>query len=179
MTMIKNDMNELIPIRTMTGLRMCIDYCLLNKATRKDHFPLFFMDQMLERLANQAFYCFLDGYSRYNQILVNLEDQEKTTFTCPFRVFAYWRMPFGLCNAPTTFQRCMNAIFSNMVEKCIEIFMDDFFVFGDSFVSCLNNLEKVLERCIKKNLGLYWRKLHFMVIEGIVLGIKFQQEVLK
>ena len=100
---------------------MCIDYRRLNQATRKDHFPLPFMDQMLERLAGQAYYCFLDGYSGYNQILVNPEDQEKTAFTCPFGVFAYKRMPFGLCNAPATFQRCMLAIFSDLVEKCIEV----------------------------------------------------------
>jgi len=92
----------------------------------------------------------------YNQILVNPEDEEKTTFTCPFGVFAYWRIPFGLCNAPTTFQRCMNAIFFYMVEKYIKIFMDDFSVLRDSFMSCLNNLEIVLERCIEKNLMLNW-----------------------
>ena len=88
------------------------------------------MDQMLKRLVGQAYYCFLDGYSGYNQILVNPEDQEKTTFTCPFGVFAYKRMPFGLCNAPATFQRCMLTIFSDLVEKCIEVFMDDLSVFG-------------------------------------------------
>ena len=106
------------------------------------------------------------------KILVSLKDQEKTTLTCPFRVFAYRRMPFGLCNAPATFQRYMNAIFSNMVEKCIKVIMDDFSIFRDSFTSCLNNLEKVLERCIEKNLVLNWQKVHFMVTEGIVLEYK-------
>ncbi|MCI41794.1 reverse transcriptase, partial [Trifolium medium] len=78
MTVVKNDKNEFIPSRTVTGWRMCIDYRRLNTATRKDHFPLPFMDQMLERLAGQEFYCFLDGYSGYNQITVDPEDQEKT-----------------------------------------------------------------------------------------------------
>jgi hypothetical protein len=105
------------------------------------------MDQILERVAGHEFYCFLDGYSGYNQIEIALEDQEKTTFTCPFGTFAYRRMPFGLCNAPTTFQRCMLSIFSDMVERFLEIFMDDFSVFGDSFDDCLTNLEKVFSRC--------------------------------
>nr|KYP72303.1 Retrovirus-related Pol polyprotein from transposon 17.6 [Cajanus cajan] len=151
---------------------MCIDYQKLNQATRKDHFPLPFMDQMLERLAGQAYYCFLDGYSGYNQIAVNPEDQEKTSFTCPFEVFAYRRMPFCLCNAPATFQRCMLAIFADLVEKCIEVFMDDFSVFGSSYDVCLENLELVLKRCIDTNLVLNWEKCHFMVQEGIVLGHK-------
>ncbi|CAL8174286.1 unnamed protein product [Prunus armeniaca] len=125
---------------------------------------------MLERLAGRAFYCFLDGYSGYNQIPVAPEDQEKTTFTCPFGTFAYRRMPFGLCNAPATFQRCMMSIFSGLVEQVVEVFMDDFSVFGDSFDECLNNLSLVLDRCIKTNLVLNWEKCHFMVKQGIVLG---------
>ncbi|PNX59498.1 hypothetical protein L195_g059719, partial [Trifolium pratense] len=129
MIVVKNDKNEFIPSWTVTGWRMCIDYRRLNTATRKDHFPLPFMDQMLERLAGQEFYCFVDGYSGYNQITVDPEDQEKTAFTCPFGVFAYRRMPFGLCNAPATFQRCMLAIFSDMMEDTMEVFMDDFSVF--------------------------------------------------
>ena len=126
MTVVKNDNNEFIPTRIDTGWHVCMDYRKLNKATRKDHFPLPFIDQMLDRLAGYSYYCFLDGYSGYNQIAIALEDQEKTTFTCPYGTFAFRRMPFGLCNAPTTFQRCMMAIFSNMVEDIMEIFMDDF-----------------------------------------------------
>jgi len=83
MTVVANEKDELIPTRTVTGWRMCIDYRRLNTATRKDHFPLPFMDQMIERLAGQAFYCFFDGYSRYNQIAVALEDQENNSFSCP------------------------------------------------------------------------------------------------
>ncbi|XP_050889277.1 uncharacterized protein LOC127094492 [Lathyrus oleraceus] len=128
-TVIKNEKNELIPTRTVTGWRVCIDYRRLNLATRKDHFPLPFIDQMLERLAGHDYYCFLDGYSGYNQIAVAPEDQEKTAFTCPFGIFAYRRMPFGLCNAPATFQRCMQSIFADMLEKHMEVFMDDFSVF--------------------------------------------------
>ncbi|CAN6585445.1 unnamed protein product [Malus baccata var. baccata] len=169
-TVVKNDNNELVPTRLTTGWRMCVDYRKINAGTRKDHFPLPFIDQMLGMLAGRAFYCFLDGYSGYNQITVAPEDQEKTTFTCPFGTFAYRRMPFGLCNAPATFQRCMMSIFTGLVEHVVEVFMDDFSVFGDSFDQCLQNLSLVLERCIKTNLVLNWEKCHFMVKQGIVLG---------
>ncbi|GKA04038.1 reverse transcriptase domain-containing protein [Tanacetum coccineum] len=98
MTVITNEENELIPTRLVTGWRVCIDYRKLNEATRKDHFPLPFMDQMLERLAGNEYYCFLDGFSGYFQIPIDPKDQEKTTFTCPYGTFAYRRMPFGLCN---------------------------------------------------------------------------------
>nr|GFC77879.1 reverse transcriptase domain-containing protein [Tanacetum cinerariifolium] len=107
MTVIKNDENELVPTRLVTGCRVCIDYRKLNEATRKDHFPLPFMDQMLERLAENEYYCFLDGFLGYFQIPIDPKDQEKTTFTCPYGTFAYKCMSFGLCNAPGTFQRCM------------------------------------------------------------------------
>jgi hypothetical protein len=176
MTVVKDANNNLIPTRPVTGWRICMDYRKLNKATRKDHFPLPFIDQMLDRLAGHEYYCFLDGYSGYNQIAIAPEDQEKTTFTCPYGTFAFRRMPFGLCNAPATFQRCMMAIFSDMVEQIIEIFMDDFSVFGTSFDDCLAKLALVLERCEKTNLILNWEKCHFMVKEGIVLGHRISEK---
>nr|GEV31348.1 DNA-directed DNA polymerase [Tanacetum cinerariifolium] len=135
MTVVANENNELILTRLVIGWRVCIDYRKLNDATRKDHFPLPFMDQMLERLAGNEFYCFLDG----------------------------------------TFQRCMMSIFHDMIEKTMEVFMDDFSVFGDSFSSCLNNLEKMLNRCEETNLVLNWEKCHFMCREGIVLGYKISK----
>ena len=130
---IKNEKNELIHTRTVTGWRVCIDYRKLNTATRNDHFPLSFIDQMLDRLAGHPHFCFLDGYSGYNQIAIAPEDQEKTTFTCPFGTFAFKRMAFGLCNAPGTFQRCMISIFSDLGEEVMEIFMADFTVYESSF----------------------------------------------
>nr|GEZ46619.1 reverse transcriptase domain-containing protein [Tanacetum cinerariifolium] len=130
------------------------------------------MDQMLERLAGNEYHCFLDGFSGYFQIPIDPKDQEKTTFTCPYRTFAYKRMPFGLCNAPGTFQRCMMANFHDMIEKTMEVFMDDFLVFGNSFSTCLTNLEKMLKRYKDTKLALNWEKSHFMVKEGIVLGHK-------
>nr|GEZ00871.1 DNA-directed DNA polymerase [Tanacetum cinerariifolium] len=111
-TMVENEENELIPTHLVTRWRVCIDYSKLNEATRKDHFPLKFMDQMLEILAGNEYYCFLDGFSRYFQIPIDPHDQEKTTFTCPYGTFPYRRMPFGLCNAPGTFQRY------KMLQRC-------------------------------------------------------------
>lgn len=174
-TVVANENNELIPTRQVTKWRVCIDYRRLNSATRKDHFPLPFIDQMLDKLAGHSYYCFLDGFSGYNQICVAPEDQEKTAFTCPYGVFAYKRMPFGLCNAPATFQRCMFSIFSDLIESCIEVFMDDFSVFGSSFDACLENLALVLKRCQETNLVLNWEKCHFMVKDGIVLGHKVSE----
>jgi hypothetical protein len=168
-TVVKNKKNELIPQRTVTGWRMCIDYRKLNKAMKKDHFPLPFIDEMLERLAKHAYFCFLDGYSGFT-IPIHPDDQHKTTFTCPYGTFAYRRMPFGLCNASTSFQRCMMAVFLEFIEEIVEVFMDDFIVYGKKFMDCLANLDKVLTRCAEVDLVLNWEKCHFMVKQGIVLG---------
>nr|GEX35462.1 reverse transcriptase domain-containing protein [Tanacetum cinerariifolium] len=175
-TVVENEDNELISTRLVTGWRVCINYRKLNEATRKDHFPLLFMDQMLERLARNQYYYFLDGFSGYFQIPIDPKDQEKTTFTCPYGTFAYRRMPFGLCNATGTFQRCMMAIFHDMIEKTMKVFMDDFSVFRNSFQSCLSHLEKMLKRCEDTNLCLNWEKSHFMVKGGIVLGHKISKK---
>ena len=169
-TTVRNEKGEEIPTRLTTGWRVCIDYHKLNEVTRKYHCPLPFMDQLLERISGYPFYCFLDGYSGYFQFEIIVEDQEKTTFTCPFGTYAYRRMPFGLCNAPAIFQRCMLSIFSDLVERIMEVYMDDITVYGESFEECLIHLKTILQRCIEKNLVLNLEKCHFMVSEGIVLG---------
>ncbi|GJY95899.1 reverse transcriptase domain-containing protein [Tanacetum coccineum] len=109
------------------------------------------------------------------QIPIDPKNQEKATFTCLYGTFAYRRMRFGLCNAPDTFQRCMMAIFHDMIKKMMEVFMDDFSVFGDSFSTCLSHLDKMLKWCEDTNLVLNWEKRHFMVKEGIVLGHKISK----
>eukprot|EP00253_Pinus_taeda_P004662 PITA_04662 len=126
--------------------RVCIDYRELNKATLKDHFPLPFIDQVAP------------------------EDQDKTAFTCLWGTFTYQVLPFGLCNAPATFQRAVLGIFSDLIHDCVEVYMDDFTVYGDSFEEALDNLEKVLIRCTETNLSLSHEKCFMMFIEGIVLG---------
>jgi hypothetical protein len=134
---------------------------------------------MLERLANHSFFCYLDGYSGYHHIPIHPDDQSKTTFTCLDGTFPYRRMLSGLCNAPASFQRYMMAIFSDLIEKVMEVFMDDFFVYGKTFEDCLANLDKVLKQCQMANLVLNWEKCHFMVQEGIVLGHKILEEGIK
>ena len=119
LTVVKNKDDELVPTRVQSGWRVCIDYRKLNAATKKDYFPLPFIDQMVERLVGHEYYYFLDGYSGYSQVPMDPEDQEKMTFTCTFGTLAYRHMSFGLCNASTTFQRCMISIFSNMVEAIL------------------------------------------------------------
>nr|GEU58509.1 reverse transcriptase domain-containing protein [Tanacetum cinerariifolium] len=118
-------------------------------------------------------------FSSYIQIPINPPDQEKTTFTCPYGTFAYRRIPFSLCNALGTFQRCMMAIFHDMIEKTMEDFMDDFSVFRDSFSSCLSHLDTMLQRCEDTNLVLNWEKCHFMVKEGIILSHKISKNGLE
>ena len=83
-----------------------------------------------------------------------MEDQEKTTFTCRFDTYAYRRMPFGLCNAPTTFQRCMLSIFSDMVERIMEVFMADITVYRTSFEDCLLIRAQLVSQLIRVQLVL-------------------------
>jgi hypothetical protein len=167
--MVKNEKDELIPQRTVMGWQMCIDHRKLNKATKKDHSPLPFIDEMLERLAKHTYFCFLDGYSGFMQIPIHLDGQHKTTFTCPYGMFAYRRIPLGLCNAQASFQHCMMVVFSEFIKEIVEVFMDDFSIYGKTFVDCLANLGKVLTRCAEVDLVLNWEKCHFIVKQGIVL----------
>ena len=168
-TVTTNEKGEEIQTCLLTKWRVCIDYQKLNSATKKDHFPLPFIDQILDRLAGSNYFCFLDEYSGYNQIAIHRNDQVKIMFTCPFGTFTFRRMPFGLCNDPATFQRCMTAIFSEFLGDSLEVFMDDFSVFGNDFESYLAHVTKILEVCVRKRLVLSWEKSHFMVREGVVL----------
>jgi len=134
MIVVQNEGNELIPQHTIIGWQMCIDYRKLNKPTKKDHFPLPFIDEMLEWSANHSFFYFLDGYSGYHLIPIHPDDQSQTTFTCPYGTYAYRRMSFRLCNTRASFQRCMMSIFSYMIEKIMEVFKDEFSVYGKTLM---------------------------------------------
>lgn len=119
--------------------QICVDYRELKKATLKDYFPLPFIDQVLDTLAGKKYFSFLDGFSGYNQIQIAPEDQEKTTFTYLWGTYAYRVLPFGLYNAPTTFQRVVLGIFSDLTNDCVEVFMDVFSIYGETFQEDLDN----------------------------------------
>ena len=139
-----------------------MDYQKLNALTEKDNFQMSFIHQMLDRLACKWWCCFLDVYWVYNQISIAHEDQEKTTFTLPYRIFAFKRMYFGFFNAPKTFY-CMISIFSVIVEDTIDVSMDDFSMVGDSSYRCLSNVDEVLKISEDCNLVLNLEKCHCMV----------------
>ena len=128
--------------------RIYVDYRELNKSTLHDYFPLPFIDQVLDTLPGKKYFSFLDGFSGYNKIKITLEDQGKTNFICPWGTYAYKVLPFGLCNASTTFQRVVMAIFVDLIHECVEVYMDYFFVYGNTFDYSMRKLEKILKICI-------------------------------
>lgn len=167
-------MNKRIKFCNILGLNMqnSMIICSVNDIeniislaliTSIDHFPLPFINIMLEHLSRHMYYRFLDGMLGCLHIPIVPKDKEKTTFTCPYGTFSYRRMPFGLCNELAKFQRCIMSIFDEFIKDIIEVFMDNFSVFGDSFEECLHNLEKVLSRCEETNLVINSEKCYFMV----------------
>ena len=154
---------------------MAIDFRKLYKATRKDHYHLPFIDQMLERLSKHTHFCFLDGYFGFSQIPVSQHDQEQITFTCPFGTYACRHMSFGLCNAPATFQTMHDCYILWFLWKDCWGFHGWFLRLRNFLWWLLNQPWSILQRCEETNLVLNWEKCHFMVNEGIVLGHKISE----
>lgn len=158
-------------------IRICQDFRKLNAVTKKDYFPLPFTDIILDAVAGHECYSFLDGFSGYNQIGIAVENQLKTTFTTDWGTFAYRVMPFGLCNAPATFQRAMTVAFDQQLRHFIEIFLDDFCVFG----SKLDHKEKLTlcyNQFAKFGISLNAAKCQFVVPYGKLLGHIVSKEVI-
>jgi hypothetical protein len=168
-----------VPKKVTGKWRICVDFWELNKATLKDYFPLPFIDQVLDTLSGKKYFSFLDGYSGYNQILIEPEDQDKTTFTRPWGTYAYRVLPFGLCNAPATFQRAVLWIFVDLIHDCVEVHMDDFTVYENTYQESLDNLEKFLIRCQEINLSPRNEKCKMLLTEGVVLGHHVSSEGIK
>eukprot|EP00253_Pinus_taeda_P006951 PITA_06951 len=137
---------------------------------QKDHFPLPFIDQVLDTLAGKKILSFLDSFNGYNQIQIAPEDQDKTTLTYPWGTFSYMALLFGLYNAPATFRRAILSIFKDLINEGLEVYMDNFTPYGDDFELVLQTLEKVLERCIATRLFVSHEKCHMMMNEGLILG---------
>ncbi|MCO5594534.1 hypothetical protein L7F22_048566 [Adiantum nelumboides] len=150
-------------------LRVCVDYRKLNAHTIKDPFPLPFTDMMLDEIAGHEMYSSMDGYSGYNQLKIAPEDRPKTTFITEWGAFMYLVMPFGLCNAPATFQRCMMEIFNEFLHKFLAIFVDDFTIYSTEELHILF-LEMVFQRCREKRICLNPFKSVVMVWKGQLLG---------
>ena len=150
-------------------IRVCQDFRKLNAATKKDYFPLPFTDIILDKVAGHECYSFLDGFSGYNQVFIRWCDQLKTTFTTEWGTFAFNRMPFGLCNAPGTFQRLMMDIFKDFLRHFIEVFIDDFAVYSNQ-KNHLRCLRKTFQKCRETGLKLHPGKCFFGMTSGILLG---------
>lgn len=164
----KDDQGEVIPSTIPFSQRVYINYRKLNLSTRKDHFPILFLDQILKK--GHRYYCFLDGYLGYFQIEIVFDDQDKTMFTCPFGTFACRWEAFGLCNASTTFPKFMLSLVQNMIDEWVKVFMDDLTTYKKTFERSLRHLKKFLKRYAKTNLMINQGKCQFMVSTGIVLG---------
>ena len=134
------------------SLRMCVDYRPLNAVTIKNKYPLPRIDFLFDQLSKAKVFSKIDLRSGYHQIRMNPTDVEKTAFSTHVSHYDFLVMPFGLTNAPATFQRCIMAIFFELIENIMEVFMDDLSTYGSSFDDCLNNLSKILQRCEEANL---------------------------
>ena len=150
-------------------LRVCIDYRKLNKNTQKDHFPLPFINSILDEVAGHEMYTFMDGYSGYNQVSIAPEDRHKTAFTTPWGTFIFLVMPFGLCNAPSAFQRAMTYAFSDLLHKTMTVFIDDFSTQSE-IATHLECVRQAFERCRRAGIALNPEKLFLAVLRGITLG---------
>ena len=163
--------SNLVSIRKKTReIRLCIDFRYLNKASLKENYPLAKMDHILQRVVGSKRISLLDGYSRYNNILVHPDDQLKIAFTTPWGTFMYVKMPFSLMNAGATFQRAMDISFSDELSYFIIIYLDDVTVFSKTDEEHLEHLRKVFEKW--RNFGIYLnpKKTLFGLQEGKLLG---------
>lgn len=161
----------MVPVTKPSGdIKICTDFRDLNKACPKDNFPLPNIDMIIDLTTGHELLSLMDGFSRYNQIKIAKEDQQKTTLTTPWGTFFYNMMCFGLKNVGATYQRAMTAIFHDLIHSILEDYVDEIFVNSHSFMDHLANLEKVFDRLAQYHLLLNPKKCVFGVTSGKLLG---------
>jgi len=160
-------------------IRLCVDFRNLNKVSLKDNYPLPKMDDILQRAVRSSRIPLLDGFSKYNQILVQPEDQAKTAFTTPWGTFMYLNMPFGLMNAGATFQRAMDTVFAKEIHDFLVVYQDDITVFSKSDNEHLDHLRRVFIKCRKFGISLNPKKALFGLKEGKLLGHIISEDGIK
>lgn len=163
--------SPLVIVKKKDGtLRMCVDYRQLNMKTRKDAYPLPRIEESLDALCGAKWFSTLDLASGYNQVVVAEKDQHKTAFCTPFGLYEFSRMPFGLCNAPGTFQRLMERILGDQRFQSLLLYLDDVVVFSSSFEQHLQRLELVLSRFQSFGLKVKLSKCSFLQPKVLYLG---------
>ena len=162
---------NLVPIRKKSGeIRLCVDFRNLNQVSLKQNYPLSKMDHILQRVVGSQRMSMLDGFLGYNQVVVHLDDQEKTTFTTPWGTFMYAKMPFDLMNVGATFQRVMDIMFSKEKDRFVVINLDDIIVYSKNDQDHLEHLKRVFLKCRKFGISLNLKKYNFSTKEGKLLG---------
>src|SRR5271156_1480600 len=151
-------------------LRVCVKLKKVNAATIRDNYPLSIIDHVIERVAGKEAYSFLDRFSGYNQVSIDPKDQHKTAFATEWGIFAYRVMPFGLMNAPATFQRLMSHAFKEYLWDFLEVYMDDLCIHSDKQNQHVEHLKLIFEKCRIYRICLNPKKCVFMVRQGKILG---------
>jgi hypothetical protein len=170
----------LVPVRKKNGeIRISIDFINLNRSSLKDNYPLPKMDHVLEKVVEANRMSMIDGFSRYNQIIVHEDDREKIVFTTPWGTFVYDKMPFGLMNAGDNLQRAIDITFVDKKDKFIVMYLDDLTVFSNSDAEHLLHLRQTFKKCRKFVLSLNPKKPHFAMQEVKLLGHIVSKEGIK
>ena len=163
--------SPIVVVQKKTGeIRLCVDYRELNARTRRDAYPLPRIDESLDALSGARWFSTLDLASGYNQVPMAEHDKDKTAFCTPFGLFEFNRMPFGLCNAPGTFQRLMERIFGDQSLQSLLLYLDDIVIFSTTFSQHLQRLDMVLGRLRQHQLKLKLSKCCFFRTEVPYLG---------
>ncbi|GFS49286.1 retrovirus-related Pol polyprotein from transposon 17.6 [Trichonephila clavipes] len=157
--------SPIVLVRKKGSTRFCVDYRRLNNVTKKDSYPLPSIDDTLDTLASNTWFSTLDLKSGYWQVELHPDNKEKTAFTWQFKV-----MPFGLCNAPATFDRLMETVLGGLSYEACQVYLDDIIIVGRSFEEHLKNIRRVLQKLKEANLKLSPTKCHLFRREVTYLG---------